>query len=235
MIEKRAYQDLGAFDNAWLKARYHFSFADYYDVRYRRFGHLRVINDDVIQPQSGFDTHGHQHMEIITIVRQGVLTHTDNQGNRGQIHAGDIQIMRAGDGIFHAEYNLGHVPVVAYQIWILPREKGGKPQWEQWSNALKASGFNQWQTIVTDCQNQQDAKVLGINQASCIRVGHFEVNHVLEDTLRYPYGYLLVHQGRVQLADGTVLSAGDGAMISEQLDWTATVEKAASLVLIETV
>ena len=130
MIEVIPFATLGRFDNDWLAARYHFSFAGYHDPRRTGVGPLLVWNDDTIQPKSGFDPHGHRDMEIITYVRQGAITHQDHLGNQGRTLAGDVQVMSAGSGIRHAEYNLEDEPTLIYQIWIEPAETGLAPRWD---------------------------------------------------------------------------------------------------------
>lgn len=129
MIEKRAFDGLGGGDHGWLKTKHHFSFADYYDPNRMGFGSIRVWNDDEIAPGSGFPPHPHADMEIITYVREGAITHQDSLGNRGRTEAGDVQVMSAGTGIRHAEYNLEPGVTTLFQIWILPDRRGGAPSW----------------------------------------------------------------------------------------------------------
>ena len=105
MIERRPFQTLGAANHGWLDARHHFSFAEYHDPARMGWGPLRVWNDDAIAPGTGFPPHGHADMEIITYVREGAITHQDNMGNKGRTEAGDVQVMSAGTGIRHSEYN----------------------------------------------------------------------------------------------------------------------------------
>jgi len=130
MIESVPFESLGRMDIDWLKARYHFSFANYFDPKRLGFGPLRVVNDDTILPHSGFDPHGHRDMEIITYVRKGAISHADSFGNEGRIEAGDVQVMSAGTGILHAEYNREPAPTQIFQIWIEPAEHGLPPRWE---------------------------------------------------------------------------------------------------------
>jgi redox-sensitive bicupin YhaK (pirin superfamily) len=129
MIEVRKFETLGGADHGWLNAKHHFSFADYYDPNRVHWGNLRVWNDDTIQPKTGFPPHPHANMEIITYVRKGAISHRDNQGNSGRTEAGDVQVMSAGSGIAHSEYNLEDEATQIFQIWILPDEQGGQPQW----------------------------------------------------------------------------------------------------------
>ena len=127
MIEKRPFDSLGRFDADWLAARYHFSFSGYHDPERVHWGALRVWNDDTIQPKTGFPPHPHADMEIITYVRTGAITHQDSMGNRGRTEAGDVQVMSAGSGVTHAEYNLEDEATTLYQIWIVPKQRGGEP------------------------------------------------------------------------------------------------------------
>jgi quercetin 2,3-dioxygenase len=129
MIERRPFAALGGADHGWLKAKHHFSFARYYDPERLGHGAIRVWNDDEIAPNTGFPPHPHADMEIITYVRQGAITHEDSLGHKGRTEAGDVQVMSAGSGIRHAEYNREEVPTRIFQIWIEPEKQGGEPSW----------------------------------------------------------------------------------------------------------
>ena len=129
MIELRSFDSLGGENHGWLNAKHHFSFANYYDPKRMNWGNLRVWNDDIIQPRSGFPPHPHRDMEIITYVRTGAITHQVNLGNKGRTEAGDEQVMSAGTGIAHSEYNLEDEVTTIFQIWILPTRTGDKPSW----------------------------------------------------------------------------------------------------------
>jgi redox-sensitive bicupin YhaK (pirin superfamily) len=129
MIERRPLAELGHEELGWLDTRYHFSFAQYRDPERMGWGTLRVWNDDEIAPGAGFPPHPHADMEIITYVRQGAVTHQDSLGNEGRTSAGDVQVMSAGTGIRHAEYNRETEPTRLFQIWILPTRRGGEPGW----------------------------------------------------------------------------------------------------------
>ncbi len=130
MISVTPFAELGAFKNHWLDAHYHFSFAEYYDPARMGVGALRVWNDDTIQPHTGFATHGHKDMEIVTYVRSGAISHEDDLGNRGIIRAGEVQVMYAGTGIRHSEMNEQDAATTLFQIWILPDREGHAPGWE---------------------------------------------------------------------------------------------------------
>src|SRR3954447_931959 len=129
MIEVRSYDGLGGANHGWLDTRHHFSFADYHDPQRMHWGALRVWNDDDIAPGTGFPAHPHANMEIITYVREGAITHEDNLGNRGRTEAEDVQVMSAGSGIQHAEYNLEPGVTKIFQIWLMPHAQGDTPSW----------------------------------------------------------------------------------------------------------
>lgn len=136
--DSRHFSDFG-----WLKTYWLFSFSNYFDPRNIQFGALRVFNDDIVEPGTGFPTHPHEEMEIVTIVLDGEMTHEDSMGNRTVIRAGDVQRMSAGTGLTHSEFNLARKPVHFYQIWIFPDEAGLRPTYDQksfvpddWRNRL---------------------------------------------------------------------------------------------------
>ena len=124
MIERRPFENLGGAGYDWLKTKHHFSFADYFDPQRMGWGALRVWNDDEIAPGTGFPPHPHADMEIITYVRQGAITHQDSLGNKGRTEAGDVQVMSAGTGIRHSEYNFEPETTKIFQIWIQPTSRG---------------------------------------------------------------------------------------------------------------
>ena len=130
MLKHYPFDTLGGADHGWLNAKHHFSFASYHDPKKMSFGELLVINDDRIAPYTGFDTHPHRDMEIITYVRRGAITHKDSRGNKGRTTAGNVQVMSAGTGIMHSEYNHEDEETNIFQIWIMPRSKGIEPRWD---------------------------------------------------------------------------------------------------------
>jgi hypothetical protein len=129
MIDVRRFATLGHADHGWLQARHHFSFADYHDPARMGWGAIRVWNDDEIAARSGFPPHPHRDMEIVTYVRTGAITHEDSLGNKGRTAAGDVQVMSAGTGVRHAEYNLEDETTTLFQIWILTDRPGAEPGW----------------------------------------------------------------------------------------------------------
>lgn len=143
MIDVRPFATLGAADHGWLDARHHFSFASYHDPERMGWGAIRVWNDDTIAAKSGFPPHPHNDMEIVTFVRTGAITHKDSLGNQGRTAAGDVQVMSAGTGITHAEYNLEDEATTLFQIWIIPDRRGEQPSWGQreFPKAAREGGF----------------------------------------------------------------------------------------------
>lgn len=143
MIDVRPFATLGAADHGWLDARHHFSFASYHDPDRMGWGAIRVWNDDTIAAKSGFPPHPHNDMEIVTFVRTGAITHKDSLGNEGRTAAGDVQVMSAGTGITHAEYNLEDEATTLFQIWIIPDRRGEQPSWGQreFPKAAREGGF----------------------------------------------------------------------------------------------
>ncbi|RED16512.1 pirin family protein [Parasphingopyxis lamellibrachiae] len=215
MIEKRPFTSLGHANHGWLNARHHFSFGDYRDPARMGWGALRVWNDDEIGAQSGFPTHPHRDMEIVTYVRQGAITHRDSMGNEGHTLAGDVQVMSAGTGIQHSEYNLGDQETRLFQIWIEPKENGGMPRWDAkqfpkgdraGSLEVLASGFN------ADLEQgalwiRADARLSGATLTSGT-----EIEHEIAEGYR---GYLVVSEGRLRV-NGVDLDARDAAAIADE-------------------
>jgi redox-sensitive bicupin YhaK (pirin superfamily) len=212
MIERRPFAGLGGADHGWLKAKHHFAFADYYDPKRMGWGALRVWNDDEIAPQSGFPPHPHADMEIITYVREGAISHRDSMGNEGRTEAGDVQVMSAGSGIRHSEYNLEDKPTRIFQIWIEPTARGGKPSWGA-KPFPKADRSGRFVTLASGLANDEDAlpirtdaRVLG----ATIRAGE-RVTLALDPTR---HAYLVPARGALEVG-GVRIDARDGAAITD--------------------
>ena len=143
MIDIRPFASLGHADHGWLNARHHFSFADYRDPARMGWGAIRVWNDDEIAAKSGFPPHPHSDMEIITYVRGGAISHEDSMGNKGRTGAGDVQVMSAGTGVRHAEFNLEDEATSLFQIWVLTDKPGAEPSWgaRQFPKAERGGSF----------------------------------------------------------------------------------------------
>ena len=209
MFHHHKFEELGGANHGWLDAKHHFSFANYFDPKKMSHGELLVINDDRIAPYTGFDTHPHRDMEIITYVRKGAITHKDSQGNKGTTKAGNVQVMSAGTGIFHSEYNHEDEVTKIYQIWITPRQKGIKPTWDmaEFPKAPVSSSLN---LLVSG-----DGKApLQIAQDARIYAGRLNKNTKITHPIKGK-GYLLVSEGEVEVA-GKSAKKGDGIAISDE-------------------
>ena len=202
---------LGHANHGWLDSRFHFSFAEYMNPERMHFGRLRVINDDTIEPGTGFPMHGHRDMEIITFVRQGAITHEDSRGNRGRTEAGDVQVMSAGTGIHHSEYNLENEPTRMFQIWIMPNARAVEPRWES-TSFVKREATDSLPLLVSGRAEDSDKGALFIHQDAAILGGRMHKGQRLSQALKYQ-GYLLVSAGKVQVQDRQLVE-GDGLEIT---------------------
>ena len=208
MIKTYTFKQLGHANHGWLNARHHFSFANYYNPERMGFGALRVINDDIIKAGAGFDTHPHKDMEIITYVRKGAITHRDSRGNLGRTEAGDVQVMSAGTGIFHSEFNLESEDTNLYQIWIEPNKTGVQPRWD-------ARKFPTEETVggLTLLVSGDGRAPLQIHQDATVHAGPINAGSELGHAIKHQ-AYLLVSKGAITL-DGHSLKQGDGAEIRD--------------------
>jgi redox-sensitive bicupin YhaK (pirin superfamily) len=213
MIERRPFEDLGGANHGWLNAKHHFSFASYYEPTRMGWGPIRVWNDDTIAANSGFPPHPHADMEIITYVREGAITHQDSMGNKGRTEAGDVQVMSAGSGIRHSEYNLENETTQIFQIWIEPRERGAAPSWGA-KPFPKGERSGQFVTLASGFEEdvgalpiRTDARVLG----ATLKAGE-AADYSLGPTRR---GYLVPARGSIEV-NGVTLRARDGAAIANE-------------------
>lgn len=230
MLAHRRWDSLDRSNRDWLRARFHFSVDAGGHPAHQALGSLIVWNDDEIAVGGGFPLHGHRDVEIVTYVRQGALGHRDTLGSEGIIRAGDIQVMSAGTGIRHAEFNKGDVPLKIYQIWMRPRQSGGEPRWgtrtfpkadRAGSFAVLASGFAEDSGAL---QIRADARVLG----ATLRAG---------TTLRHPlaalpHAYLVVASGHIEI-DGEPMGPLDGVAISAATAIDLSASQDSELVLVE--
>jgi redox-sensitive bicupin YhaK (pirin superfamily) len=230
MIDRRPFETLGGANHGWLDAKHHFSFASYYDPARMNWGALRVWNDDTIAAGTGFPPHPHSDMEIITYVREGAITHQDSLGNTGRTEAGDVQVMSAGSGVRHSEYNREPGTTRIFQIWIEPKTRGQAPSWgakpfpkgeRSGRFVTLASGFAE----DTDALPiRTDARIIG----ATLKAG---------ETAEYPlgadrHGYLVPASGVVEI-NGTRLNARDGAAISQEALLRVTAIEDAEIVLVD--
>ncbi|EDP64121.1 hypothetical protein BAL199_05984 [alpha proteobacterium BAL199] len=230
MIDVRPFNGLGRFDIDWLAARHHFSFGSYMEPKRMGFGDLRVWNDDTIQPGTGFDPHPHRDMEIITYVRKGAITHRDRLGNEGRTEAGDVQVMSAGTGIVHAEYNLESEPTQIFQIWIVPSATGFEPRWEarQFPRDGRAG-----ELVVLASGREGDDGALRINQdaavlGATIKAGQ-SVTHQLGAGRKV---YLVAASGSIEI-NGVPANARDGVAIADEPTVDIKAIEEAEIVLVD--
>jgi len=230
MIEVRPFAELGGGDHGWLKTRHHFSFADYQDPERMSWGALRVWNDDEIAPGAGFPPHPHADMEIITYVRQGAITHRDSLGNEGRTEAGDVQVMSAGSGIRHSEFNLESDATKIFQIWILPTSRGARPSWG--TRAFpRSSRDSRFVALASGAAGEgealpirADARVLGAN----LQAGQ-SAEYAFKAGRR---GYLVPARGTIEV-NGVRVGARDGAAIAEEERLRVTALDDAEIVLVD--
>ncbi len=229
MIDIRPFSSLGGADHGWLKAKHHFSFANYHDPNRMSWGRLRVWNDDEIGARTGFPPHPHADMEIITYVRTGAITHEDSMGNRGRTGAGDVQVMSAGTGVRHAEYNLEDETTTLFQIWIETDKRGAEPSWGQ-REFPKADRSGRFSVLASGdpadgaLPINADARVLG----ATLNAG---------ESIHYPLGegrraYLVPAVGEVEV-NGVALNARDGAGIMDETEVVITAKSDAELVMVD--
>jgi redox-sensitive bicupin YhaK (pirin superfamily) len=230
MIELRPFSTLGGANHGWLDAHHHFSFAEYHDPARTNWGRLRVWNDDTIAPRTGFPPHPHRDMEIITYVRKGAISHQDNLGNSGRTEEGDVQVMSAGTGIQHSEYNLEDEETQIFQIWILPDSRGHAPSWGA-QPFPKGDRAGRFVTLASGIEGDEGALPIHSNArvvGATVKAG---------DSVTYSLGtgrhaYLVPATGRVSIGDVEV-NARDGAAITAVDSITITALEDSELVLVD--
>lgn len=245
MIKHIAFNALGKADYGWLKANHHFSFAHYYNPSRMGFGTVRVINDDWVAAGMGFDPHPHRNMEIITFVRSGEITHKDNAGNEGTTQAGEVQVMSAGSGIIHSEYNHSSSPLTLYQIWIETNQNNVTPRWDSQLFPTDFITDNLQLLVSGDTANQDktppDKSVkntpLFIYQNAKIWGGKLQKGTVINHNIEHQ-AYILASDGEFVVnsadnADSAVLKKGDGAEVTAVKSINLTAVTDCELVLID--
>ena len=229
MIDVRPFGSLGHADHGWLDARHHFSFASYHDPRRMAWGAIRVWNDDRIAAQSGFPPHPHRDMEIITYVREGAITHEDSLGNRGRTGAGDVQVMSAGTGVRHAEYNREDEATTLFQIWVETDRPGASPSWgmkpfpkddRSGRFAMLASGNGEDGALTINA----DARVM----AATVAAG----DRLTLDLDPGRHAYLVAATGRIAV-NGVEAAARDGVAITGESRVEIAASEDAEIVLVD--
>lgn len=218
MIDIRPFSTLGAANHGWLDARHHFSFASYQDPSRMGWGAIRVWNDDEIAAKSGFPPHPHDNIEIITYVRSGAITHQDSLGNQGRTEAGDVQVMSAGTGVRHAEYNLEDEATTLFQIWVLTDRRNAEPSWgtKRFPKGDRAGGF-----VTLASGFDEDADALWINAAARVMGATLKAGETAElqlDPARHVYlvavgGAVEVNGRRAEPRDGVAITGEDRVAI----------------------
>jgi len=230
MIQVIKSEDRYHADFGWLSTYWHFSFDTYHDPSNMSWGALRVFNDDVIRPGRGFGSHPHRDMEIVTYVLEGELEHRDNQGNTGVIRPGEVQVMSAGTGIVHSEYNHSQErPVHLLQLWIMPRTKGLKPRWEQrqFTQAARSG------TLLPVVSDGKVPATLHIDQEATIYVSTLKTGQtVVHKSRAGRKAYVFVIAGTLSL-NGTLLKAGDQARIADEPDLNLKAVDNTELILLD--
>lgn len=230
MITVYPYETLGRADHGWLNARYHFSFSEYHNPERMGFGALRVINDDRVKAGSGFDMHKHTDMEIITFVRSGAITHRDSRGNEGRTAAGNVQVMSAGTGIYHSEFNLESEDTTLFQIWIRPRERGVEPRWDMAEFSSRKAGES-LPLLVSGRAAHRSTEALFIHQDASIYGGVLEAGQEITQPIE-DQAYLLVSRGEVEIF-GSPIGTGAGVEIRDTRSVTIKARTDAELILID--
>jgi len=204
----------GTADHGWLKTAYSFSFSSYHNPARIHFGALRVLNDDFVAGGMGFGKHPHDNMEIVTIPLKGALAHEDSAGNKGIIQAGDVQIMSAGSGIYHSEFNASpSESVELFQIWVMPKLKNITPRYDQ--RTFEPKNFKgQWKTVASPLGSNIDS--LQVNQDAYFNLTELDLNDTLDYSLHGPLqgAFLIVIEGAIEVENNT-LGRRDAIGISE--------------------
>jgi len=223
----------GKADHGWLKSHHSFSFASYHNPDRMGFGQLRVLNDDIVQPKMGFGTHPHQNMEIISIPLSGALSHKDSMNNKRAITVGEVQVMSAGTGLQHSEFNDSKTEEVNFlQLWIQPEKLSVTPRYEQ-KHFDESKRKNNFQTVVAPKNNVTD-NALWINQQAYISIGNFDEGQATEFKLNNAsHGiYIFLLEGEIKIGTET-LSAKDAIGIWETENVQLTTNKNSKILVVE--
>ncbi|TCV92759.1 hypothetical protein EC912_10697 [Luteibacter rhizovicinus] len=231
MIDVKSFASLGGANHGWLDAKHHFSFASYHDPKRMGWGGLRVWNDDTIAPGTGFPPHPHADMEIITYVREGAITHEDSLGNKGRTEAGDVQVMSAGTGIRHAEYNAEPGATQIFQIWIMPNRGGEQPAWGA-KPFPKGDRSGRFVTLASGIAGDDEA--LPIRANARVLGASLKAGESLDYALATGrFGYLVPAKGALEI-NGKRVEARDGVAFRDEPALTIKALDDAELVLVDT-
>jgi redox-sensitive bicupin YhaK (pirin superfamily) len=229
MIDIRPFAGLGHADHGWLDARHHFSFAGYHDPARMGWGAIRVWNDDTIAAKSGFPPHSHADMEIVTFVRSGAITHQDSLGNKGRTGAGDVQVMSAGTGITHAEYNVEDEATTLFQIWILPDRADEHPGWGQ-REFPRADRSGRWVTLAA---GDGEGEVLPIRADAKVLAAKLPAGETLEYAANPARHLYLVAPSGAITVNGQRANPRDGIAVTGEERLEIRAEDDAEIVLVD--
>lgn len=230
MIQFRSRDMLEDRDLGWLQARHHFTVSSEGNPAHGPLGSLVVWNDDLVAPGTGFPAHGHQDIEIITYVRTGAIAHTDSLGNVGRIESGDVQALSAGIGVRHAEHNPTDEPLKVFQIWLLPRQRGGAPRWEsrKFPKSDRAGRF-----LALASGDPADAEALPIRADARVLGATLLAGGTITHRLAPGrHAYLAPAEG-VLVVNGQRLEPGDGIAAVDEPELTIVAEKDAEFILVD--
>lgn len=238
MLKHYPYKNLGNANHGWLKSKHHFSFARYYNPMRMGFGKLRVINDDWVAAGTGFPSHPHRNMEIISFIRSGAVSHQDNAGNKGITKAGEVQVMSAGTGIVHSEYNLTKDPLTFYQIWIETNKIDVTPHWESKTFPTKPA---EALTLLVSGYEEDKNKALFINQEARIYGGKLAKGTILEHKITHQ-AYILASNGMFTVEDNVtkktqsiIMNKGDGAEVTQSKSIVINATTDCEIIIIDTI
>ena len=230
MISVRRAGDRGHENYGWLDTQHTFSFGEYHDPRHMGFRALRVINEDRVKPESGFGTHSHRDMEIVSYVLEGELGHKDSMGTGSVIRPGDVQRMSAGTGVTHSEWNHSKTEFVHFlQIWLLPERRGIEPGYEQKTIPPEAT-HNQLR-LVASADGREGS--VTVHQDAEIHVARLDAGREVTHALRAGrHAWIQVARGAVDV-NGTALAAGDGAAVSDEASVAIRAGEAAEILMFD--
>jgi len=242
MIKHYPYKSLGNANHGWLKSKHHFSFANYYNPTRMGFGKLRVVNDDWVEPGTGFPSHPHRNMEIISFIRSGAITHQDSTGNKGITKAGEVQVMSAGTGIIHSEYNRTKEPLTFYQIWIETNKNDVKPRWESREFPNKKTSTL---TLLASGYAEDKGRALFINQETRIYGGQLAQGSIIEHNISNQ-AYILASNGMFKVQDNVgnnlsnsasniTMNKGDAMEVTKSDSITLKASTDCEIIIIDTI
>lgn len=236
MLKHYPYKSLGYANHGWLQSKHHFSFAHYYNPMRMGFGKLRVVNDDWVAAGKGFPSHPHRNMEIVSFIRTGAITHQDSTGNKGITKSGEVQVMSAGTGIVHSEYNRTKEPLTFYQIWIETNKQGVTPCWKC---KKFPTDLAKKLTLLASGYPEDKGKALFINQEARIYAGKLAKGTIIEHPIEHPIehqAYILASSGMFKVINNTesiTMNKGDGMEVIQSNSITLNASTNCEIIIID--